>query len=351
MLRLATLLAAVLVAAGCGTGSPSAKPASTAAFPTPSAGPTATAAPTLGPTAPGPVDCSTAGTSQADIVLEAPIGFETVDLEQDPLESPVPVDPAEAPIVTTIVGGVELTADLAVGRGLETSTVIDTVVADFVPFGTSSTLPVAATFSGAVAVLRLPDQRVDGQLRISLTWTTECGTGGGSGTIALTVVPSSVTVGCPRSADGLADALAPLASARVTIGTLTAPLTLVAWSGRWISGDGTIDVEQFEGWDDARAVVAAPEAPIVFRESIDDLALVTLSASIYRHADVVEYLAAGSVDALATYGFVRRNANANGRANIPAPLEPGRYVMEVAASWQTSCLSVETYSVVSLEVR
>lgn len=352
---LATIAVVALVVSACigETPTPTSIPATLApATPSPAPTPIVTAQPTFAPTPRPTVNCTASGASEAGMNLLTPVGFETVDLQTGALESPIAVEPSEVPIVSTVVGGIELQADLHVGDGLEATTVISAITADFVPFGLASALPVTATFSGSTASLRLPDKRVDGQLRVAISWTTECGTGQSTGTIGLTVVPSSVTAGCPTAADDLADALSSLGKApRVTIGTLVEPITVVAWSGRWILGNGASDVPQFAGWDDSRAVVAAPEAPIVVRESIDDLALVMIQAGIFRRADVDAYLAGGSIDDLETLAFVRRNANAKGRASIPAPLEPGRYVIELTGSWLTSCLSVETYNVVSLQVR
>jgi hypothetical protein len=351
------LLVSVLML-GCGSPGATAAP-STAAPETPSLAPTpivtappaVTAPPTLAPTPRPTVNCAAGGVNEAGMNLLTPVGFETVDLQTGALESPIAVEPADVPIVSTVVGGIELQADLHVGDGLEATTVISAITADFVPFGVASALPVTATFSGSTASLRLPDKRVDGQLRVAISWTTECGTGQSSGTIGLTVVPSSVTAGCPSSPDQLADALAPVENAQVTIGTLVAPLTVVGWSGRWILGNGATDVPQFAEWDDARAVVAAPETSIVIRESVDDLAMVSIQVSIYRRGDVLAYLDGGSTGELETLTFLRRTPGPLGRTSIPAPLDRGRYVVEMTGSWLTSCLSVESYSVVSVEVR
>lgn len=352
---LSSLAVVVLLVAACDSATPTLAPPTIApATPSATAQPTPTLAPppSLNPTPQPTVNCSTAGV-EAGLDLLTPVGLETIDLQEGPLESPAVVDSSDVPIVSTVVGGIELTADLAVGDGLEATTVISAVIADFVPFGASSTLPVAATYSGSTVSLRLPDKRVDGQLRVTISWTTTCGAGDGSGTIGLTVVPSSVTVGCPSTADDLADALSVLGKTpHLTIDTLNEPLTVVGWSGRWILGNGAIDVPQFAGWDDGQtvAVVTAPEAPMVVRESIEDLAMVLIQASIYRRADVLAYLSSGSTDELETFSFVRRTPNSKARARIPAPLDPGRYVMEVTGSWLTSCLSVETYTVVSVVV-
>ena len=141
-----------------------------------------------------------------------------------------------------------------------------------------------------------------------------------------------MTAGCPTTADDLADALAPLRNAQLTIGALVEPLRSSRWSGRWILGNGATDVPQFAGWDDAHAVVAAPETLIVVRELIADLSMVSIQAGIYRRADVVAYLAGGSTGGLETRRSSDRTRRAaKGRTSIPAPLDPGRYVIELTA--------------------
>jgi hypothetical protein len=347
---LLTLLVAISTG-GCDSAEPTSTP-QTVATGTPSSTPTASAspAPTVAPTPLPTINCSTTGANDASLDLLTPVGFETIDLQTGALESPTMVDASDVSIVSTVVGGIELTADLAVGDGLEATTVISAVSADFVPFGTTSTLPVTATFSDSTASLRLPDQRVDGQLRVAIAWSTECGSGSGAGSVALTVVPSSVTAGCPTTSGGLAAEVQAMATDHITIGTLNLPVVAVSWSGRWLLGSGASDAPQFAGWDDEHPVSIAPGALIVVKESIDDLALVSLLASTYRRTDVLAYLAGGSTDELVTLAFGRHNANAKGRAYIPAQLEPGSYVIEVTASWLTSCLSLDTYSVVSVDV-
>lgn len=346
-------LALALLVIGCDSASPTLAP-QTAAAPTPSVAPTVTptdtAAPTVVPTPQPTVDCATAG-SEPGFDLETPVGLETVDLEDGPLESPTVVDPSDVPIVSALVGNIEQHADLAVGDGLDASTEISEVDADFVPFGTASPLPVNATASGSSVSMRLPDKRVDGQLRVQLTWTTECGSGSGSATIALSVFPASVAAGCPQTPDHLEDALVPLKNAHVTFDALSVPLTVVDWSGRWIAGSGAVDAPQFAGWDDAHSVAAAPAGLIVLRESIADLSLVSIVVATYRRADVVDYLAGGATGNLEYLTYTRRPAGPLGRASIPAPLDPGRYVVDVTGTWLTSCLNLETHTVVSVQVR
>lgn len=349
--RAVALLAVALLAGACDIADPTiAPPTAASVTPGPTLTPTATPLPSLPPAPQPTVDCSTAG-SDAGFDLPTPVGLETVDLVDGPLESPTVVDGSDVEVVASVVGGIELPADLAVVGGLEASTEISAVEADFLPFGTASTLPITAKTSGSTVSLRLPDKRVDGQLRVALSWTTECGAGSGSGTIALSVFPSSVATGCPSSADHLEDALAPLKNARVTYDAVSVPLTVIGWTGRWVLGNGGVDAGQFDGWDDDHAVVASPGALVVLRESIDDLALIDIQVATYRRADVLEYIAGGSTGDVEYIAYTRRPAGPLGRASIPVPLEKGRYVFTVTGSWLTSCLNLATSNVISVEVR
>jgi hypothetical protein len=350
----AILLVAVLVA-GCALDDatlapPSAAP--TTASPAPTATPNVTAPPSLAPTPEPTVNCAAVGANEGTVALSTPVGFETIDLQDGPLETPEAVDGSDVPIANTVVGGTDLTAEIGVGNGLDASTSITSIQADFLPFGTTTTLPVGATSSGSTASLRLPDRRVDGQLRFTISWVTSCGSGNAVGTIGLTVVPSSVTAGCPTTPETLADGLAVLGkSPHLAIGALSLPTQIVGWSGRWILGDGATDGPQFAGWKSDPILTVASGDLILIRESIADLALVSIQAGFFRRADVDAYFDGTLTDQLETVLFVRRSANSKGRANIPATLDPGSYVMEVEGSWLTSCLAVDTYNAVSVRVR
>ena len=346
-MQFAKLMVVAVLIAGC--QGPRATVVPIVSPPVPTATPVVTLQPTAAITPEPPVTCPPKS-SQAELVLQAGPGPESITLDTEPLPSPRAVDTGEVPIVVTVLGGIDHAAEVHLDEGPNDKLEITAVTAEFLPFGNAATVPVTATASGGSIAIALPDKPLAGQLRVSVAWSSRCGDGSGSGSIGMAVVESKVAAGCPAAEAGFDAALAALDGENVTVGALGVPLIVTDWSGRWVPGAGAADIVQFSGWDNDRPVLAAPEALLVLSEAIDDLALQSIQISMYLRTDVDAYLDADSTGTLDTFAFVRRNANAKGRASIPAPLEPGSYVVEVVGTWLTSCLGLETYSAFSLEV-
>ncbi len=341
----AIIAALATVIGACNSTSPSAVPTSPSSAPTNAPTPAATIAVTAVPAATCP-----STPSSAELAFQAGPETDLIPLETEPLPTPEAVDAATVASAGTVLGGVEHLATVNLDEGPGGSVTITDLTADFLPFDTAVTLPVKTTIDGATAALTLPDSTLAGQLRISVSWSGTCGDGAGTGSIGLAIAKSSVATGCPTTSDGLLAETANLDGLEAQAGTLAIPLILTGWSGRWIPGVGASDIPQFAGWDQARAATAAPEAPVVISETIDDLAMRDIQVAIYFRADVLQFLEPDSSGELNTLTFLHRNANAKGRASFPAPLEPGEYVVEVVGTWLTPCLSLETYSAFSLRV-
>jgi len=338
------------LALGCGVRTAVVTPAASAPAPSPSVA--QTPSPTIDVTPEPPATCPPDLSSiQGSLEIQTPTGFETLDLGAGPLESPVPVDALEVPMVATLLGGTDVAVVIRLDDGPDRVATITGMTADFVPFGTATTMPVLVDLQGPAATLRLPDVDLQGQLRVGASWATSCGTWDGSGAIGTSVVKASVAEGCPTTVAGLEAELASLASKHVTVGTVDMPLLVTGWSGRWILGAGAADIPEFAGWDRDATAVAAPGASIVLSETLAELQLVSIRASTFLRADVIAYLEPDSTDELGTVAVVRRPANARGRAGIPVPLDPGRYVIAIEGVWLTPCLSLETYGAVSVQVR
>lgn len=351
ILTLATL---AMVLGACDSSAPPPIASSSASAPATLAPPTLT--PTLTPTqavTPEPPEtCPPDPRSiEASLVIQTPMSVESVDLQAGPLPSPASVDAQVVPIVATVLGGVDVTVVVGLDGGPDDAAVIAAMTADFLPFGTATTLPVSVKIDGSTAALRLPDRDLQGQLRVSASWSTSCASGDGTGAIGMRVVNSSVAATCPSTATGLDAAVAKFVNETVTVGTVDVPLIITAWTGRWITGAGASDSPEFSGWDPDNAATAAPGASVVLSETLADLQLVSIRASTFRQADVLAYLEPDSTEELGTYAVVRRTANAKGRAGIPMPLEQGSYVIEIEGVWLTPCVNLETYTAVSVEVR
>jgi hypothetical protein len=340
-----------IIAVACTTSVPATPGASVALIPSPSAKVTAPAA-TLTPTIEPEATCPTEPTDAVpEIDLQTPDGVGAISLESAALASAAPVDASVIPIVSTILGGPGLAASLSVDSAIDDSIVIVSISADFLPYGSASILPVKARFDGATIVFDLPDRNISGQLRADVRWTSRCGPGGAAGTVGLTLVASSVAAGCPTTGSGLLARVKALAKQRITVGTLSVPIGIVGWSGRWIAAAADDEIAQFSGWNRNAVITVDPEALISVREAIDDLALLSVRAATFRRADVDAFLSPDSTGDLPAVSVTTRSVNAKGRVNIPAPAESGRYVVEIQASWQTSCVTLQTYEVVSVTVR
>ena len=139
-------------------------------------------------------------------------------------------------------------------------------------------------------------------------------------------------------------------AAQITVGTRQLPINIVGWTGRWMAASSIDDFAAFDGWDRSVSIAVAPEANVTVREAVDDLGILSVRASIFRRAEVIAYLEPDSSGNLQSVKVTTRPVYVNGRVNIPAPLEPGSYVFELESAWQTACLTLDTYHVVTVEV-
>jgi hypothetical protein len=323
--------------------------------------PVITLAPTATPLVTAPPATCPAGdsTSTATLDIRTTDGIHSIELDEGDLPSIAPVptdgeppDPDAAP-GPTVLGGTDIVASLTVEAIIDGDVAtITALTLDFVPAGASEAEAVEVTIEGDRATLRLPDATATGTLRASAEWTTSCGTGAGAGSMGLAVVESAIAAGCPTTEEGFADQLNELAGKVVTFDTLSVPLGVSGWSARWQpDAAGVDDFPQFSGCDSATSVTVAQGASIVLREAIDDLSLLSLRAAFFERADVEAYLDPDSTSELNSVNIQRRSAGEKGRIGIPVNLDPGSYVMEVQGTSQTSCFDLQTYAVISVEVR
>jgi hypothetical protein len=343
--RLASSVLAVVLT-GCAGRPPTAAPITTPAVTAAPA--TLSAVPSVAASV-GPPACP-ADPAQIEVALSVRGGGSFgVSLGADPLPTPEIVDRSIVPIEETVVGGVDLTAELRVEEDMQLEIAITSVTADFLPYGTATTTSITSAFEGSTATLRLPDVAIEGQFRVEVAWTTRCGDGRGAGTIGLAVVPASAAAGCPVTSDEVDAAFEQINAFRITIGGIDEPLDVYGWSTRWTPGNGVTDFGQlFPNWDRDVVITVAPEAFVAVREKVDELQLVSVRASIYQRADVDDYFVTDELPDPVT--VVRRSVNPNGNVNIPAPLEPGSYVFDIDATWLTPCFELQTTRTMSVEV-
>ena len=351
--RLAALaIVAIVSLTACRSGDPISRPtdlSAPTAVQTPLAAPTASVVPTA--------NCGSGGAGVADafltiwtlesieeIGLQPAIGLPTV-------APAATIDPNEVPVIASVLGGTPVETVLSAEAGAGPPPSVSSVTADFVPFGSGTALEVEATVNGASVLLRLPDADARGTLRIAIAWTTVCGSAEAAGEMALRVFDSSVAAGCPTSEDGLIGSMTSLADESFQYGTVDVPFAIVGWSGRWILANGETDAPQFEPWDRDAVIPSAPGESIVVRHAVDHLQLLSVRTGIFQRAVVEGYLEPDSTTELTIFGSDRTNAGSRGRVSVPAPIEAGRYVFESLGTWQTPCLNLVTYSVVSVDVR
>lgn len=348
-----------LLLAACGSTTPT-RPitTATATLPVITLAPTATPAATEVPATCRPQDANT--TATLDIRTTA--GLQALELGPiDELATLPPAPTAGAPrptadpdlfVEATLLGATDIDVGISIDSTFEGDLgMITALTAEFVPIGAAVAVQVEVEIDRGAVTIRLPDMDATGSLRATASWTTSCGTGEGAGAITVTLLDSSVAAGCPTTSDGLLAQVMALQATKVAYDTLQVPIGAYGWSGRWVPGEAVDDFPQFSGWDRDAALVVAPRASIVLRESTEDLSLLSVRAGIYLRAEVEAYIEPGSSTELNVFDVQRRSAGPLGRIGIPAPLEPGRYVFEVQGDAQTACLNLDTYQVISVEVR
>src|SRR6185369_4136148 len=102
-MRFAMLVVLAALIVGCdGARATPSRTAPPIASPSPAATPTATPAVTAVPTVTCPPE-----PSPAELVLQTGPGPESISLDPDPLATPEAIDPAEVPIVVTVLGGID----------------------------------------------------------------------------------------------------------------------------------------------------------------------------------------------------------------------------------------------------
>ena len=341
MFRLSILPAAGMLLAGCGL--------SAAPSPTPTLAPTAAATlpavatpvPTTDPCAGDPASV------ESGLSVPGVDGVVLIDLEPDAPGPSAPIDPS-VEIAGTVLGGPTSVRLFVERPGVAEEPRLVDVVADFMPTGATEPEPVSATIDGSRAFLDLPSSDVSGVLRVAASWSTTCGPASGGGSIGLQLLDPAIAEGCPTTSDRLQAQVDDLQATSLRIGTLDVPIGIVGWSGRWTDAGAIDDFPQFSGWDTAIVIGAAGEtlpARDVLGDGID---YTRLRFAFFDRADVMAFLE-GSLDEVPVVEVVNRNPTGSGRMNIPMEFPPGAYVVEVQGTWQTPCLNVDSYAVVSLD--
>ena len=342
-IRRAAVLVLILASAGCGGPAVTSPPRSTAS-------PPPSPAPTLAPTPTPTIDpCADPSALEASLRIRGIEGLLGLQLAPGDPGPAATINPFILEFTDTVLGGpadVDLHIEIA-GEALE-GVELDGIVADFVPFEATVSEPVSATIDGATATLQLPDRDVSGVLRVSASWTTECGPGSGGGKVGLKLLDPSLAAGCPPTSDGLLEQVTALQATTLRVGTLQVPIGIVAWSGRWTDASAIDEVPQFAGWDTSIVASVAAGENLPVKDTLGDgIDYLTLRFAFYERADVVAYLD-GSIDEISSVDVVRKNPSATGGVSVPLEFAPGAYVVEIQGTWQTTCLHLDSYTAVSI---
>jgi hypothetical protein len=341
--RLAVLLAMVLAAACAG-------PAATTR---PTVGPTVPPAPT--PTAaptPTPDPCADPDSIEASLQVHGIEGLLSLELVPGDPGPAATINPFLAEATDQVLGGpaeLDLQVDLATGSA--TDVTLESVTADFVPFEATEAEPVVATIDGATVTLELPSRDVSGLLRVAATWRTPCGQATGGGKLGLKVIDPALAAGCPTTSAGLQAQVEDLQATTLRVGGvggLHVPIGIVSWSGRWIDAAAIDEVPQFAGWDSAISTTVAPGATMNVKDVLDGVDFTFLRFAFYERADVLAWLE-GSLVEISTVDLVRKNPSSTGGVEVPLDFAPGQYVVEIQGTWQTPCLTLESYVAVSVD--
>ena len=337
-----------LVLAGCGGASSTPGPTLV-----PSVGATTAPEPTPEPTVVPTVDpCADATALTASLELHGTENLLALELEPGDPGPAATISPTVIEATETALGGetaVELRLDLD-GAEAAGAALLD-LSADFVPFEATAAEPVGATVDGTTARLQLPGRNVSGVLRVAATWRSECGEASGGGKLGLQLLDPSVAAGCPSTSEGLQRRVEDLQATTLRVGGpagVHIPIGIVGWSGRWTDAAAIDEVPQFAGWDTAIGVTVPAGATMNVKEVLDGTDYTLLRFAFYERADVEAWLE-GSLGEISSVDVVRKNPSATGGVEVPLDFAPGQYVVEIQGTWQTPCLELDSYAVLSVQ--
>ena len=343
MRRLWIVLALVL--AGCGSAVATPKPPTAA--PTPA--PTATAVPTLEPTAD---PCADSASTGASLELHGIDGLLSLELDAGDPGPGATISPTVIEATDTALGGpTDVVLQLGLDDTDDASIELISLTADFVPFEATMAEPVSVAIDGRTARLELPGRDVTGVLRVAAAWTSPCGEGNGGGRLGLKLIDPRLSAGCPPTSEGLREQVEALQATTLRLGGpggVQLPIGIVGWSGRWTDAAAIDEVPQFAGWDTAIVVSVPAGATMNVKDVLDGTDFTQLRFAFYERSEVVAWLD-GSRDELTPVDIIRKNPSATGGVEVPLDFAPGRYVVEIQGAWQTPCLDLDTYVVVSVD--
>lgn len=336
------LLAVALVGAACGES---------AATPTLTSAPTAVPTPSPVPTSAPTVDPCADPASGASFELHTIDGLVELPLTAGDPGPAATINPTIVEETNQMLGGTAL-LELGVDLNVNPASVrLRTVTADFAPFEATESVPVEATIDGSTATLHLPGREVSGLLRVAATWSSACGEASGGGRLGLDLLDPSVAEGCPATSDGLQAQVVDLQKTTLRVGGpagVKLPIGIVGWTARWSDAAAIDDIPQFAGWDTGVVVTVPAGSTMNVKDVLDGIDFTSLRLAFYRRADVTAWLA-GTLDEIASVDVVRKNPSATGGVEVPLDFPPGQYVVEIQGAYQTPCLRLDTYAVLSVD--
>ena len=346
----AIYLGLLVVLAGCDATGPSPRPSNGLPDITPA--PLASAGRTPRPSfCVGSVTVATA--TAARIELGGPRGWQQGDLKVTTITRLLDrvelfrddVDPG-ASTTDYVIGGQDLALAFEVDPGLPGGGLTDLTARYRAP-GNSPWLPLTVEPLGSGRSITIPDAPGVSQVRLDATWTDGCFEYAGSARFEFEVVASAVAAACPSDEAGLTAIVAAHAEDRITIKDVARPIGTLAYSARYSLYDVGDQVGPFGSWDPAAPIVEAATGELLAVE--DDDAELSLSggfAKFYRLADPDATTPDNAMLVSETVLVV----DGTGRLQVETPLEEGRYILELSASWELACLVGSGLAYVTVDV-
>jgi hypothetical protein len=211
--------------------------------------------------------------------------------------------------------------------------------------GGSASVALPIRLVGSAVVLTFPDIDATVTFGLELTYRDDCFAYEAAARVAARLGSIATVAACPIG-DGFVPYVVELAKSPISVGGARTKLEITGYAPRWSLGASSTDGPPLAEWDRAIPPIAADRGArldIVNRNR--DLTIDEVTVEIYRRADVMrDYVNAEPIADAAVVAL------ADGRLDIRAPLEPGRYVVALFSSWTAACATGGALSVVAVDV-
>ena len=203
--------------------------------------------------------------------------------------------------------------------------------------GSGPALSLTTTPGRTATVVQLPDLAAHVTLAMTLAWTDGCFTYRGEIAAQAQVALAATVAACPATDFELQKQADSLGQTIVHVGAATHLLTIEGWTAKYADAQGGEGVTPFQGTDFKSAPMAVPAGgTFVVSEGVADLTFVMVETTFYRLDQVLPDPANANPDYVLIFNGWPSD---DGTVAVQVQTKPGKFVMELNVSWQTSCMT------------